>query len=274
MPLLRLQLHPLKKTPKQNTREQVAGVLQETLKAVRIHDQVVNRYDYALWKITRCFACGLRADAASLAAMAACVNEAHGKTVILSEEAATRENIIRLANFSYDSAPKNVISAGRHRGLTFWPWTYETMEARQAFAEDYLFGMSGLTTDYAWWTENLLEEIESKDITLRAGEALPKPLGRNKRNERFRLETAEAVKAEDLPDGTSLMLWRYKANLQLGDESFGSYYLYSEPFLLRTEPVSPDLPKTGDAGQPFLWLTLMLIGVSGLGTALMKRMRK
>ena len=206
--------------------------------------------------------------------MAACVNEAHGKTVILSEEAATRENIIRLANFSYDSAPKNVISAGRHRGLTFWPWTYETMEARQAFAEDYLFGMSGLTTDYAWWTENLLEEIESKDITLRAGEALPKPLGRNKRNERFRLETAEAVKAEDLPDGTSLMLWRYKANLQLGDESFGSYYLYSEPFLLRTEPVSPDLPKTGDAGQPFLWLTLMLIGVSGLGTALMKRMRK
>lgn len=173
------------------------------------------------------------------------------------------------ANFSKESPPRNVISAARHRGLTFWPWTYESYEDRQAFADDYLFGMSGLTTDFPWWTENLLEEIESEDLTITAGTELPKPYGRNKRNERVYLETAQAVKAEELPDGTSLMLWRYKANLLLGDESFGSYYLYSEPFILRTEP-APNIPKAGDEGNPLLWLALLLIGVSGLGAAALR----
>jgi len=44
------------------TKKYAQHFCRKALEAVRIHDQVVNRYDYALWKITRCFACGLRAD--------------------------------------------------------------------------------------------------------------------------------------------------------------------------------------------------------------------
>ena len=186
---------------------------------------------------------------------------------VLSELYSVLDTWNATANISYGGAPKEVLSAGRHRGMTFWPWTYDTEETRQAFAEDYLFGMSGLTTDFPWWTENLPEEIESEDITLPAGAELPKPYGRNKKKERVVLDDAEAVKAEGLPDGTSLMLCRCKADLQLGDESFGSYYLYSEPFILRTETPTADLPKTGDTGKPLLWTALMVTGASCLGAA-------
>lgn len=175
------------------------------------------------------------------------------------------------ANPDHTSLPKDVAAAARHRGLTFWPWTYTD---KSAFAEDYLFGMSGLTTDYPWWTENLLEEIESEDLSLKEGEPLPKPMGRNKRNERMPLETAEAVRVEDLPDGSALMIWRYKADLLLGDESFGSYYMYSEPFTLKTE-TPPPVPGTGDASAPALWMLCVLAGVSGLSApAALKLLRK
>ena len=164
------------------------------------------------------------------------------------------------ANMDFNSVPKDVVTAARHRGLTFWPWTYIEEDA---FAEDYLFGMSGLTTDYPWWTENLLEEIESADITLQEGENLPRPMGRNKKNERKPLENAEAVMVEDLPDGSSLMIWRYKADLTLGEKSFGQYYLYSEPFILKR--VTPLLPNTGDRASLLLWIACVLLGAAGLG---------
>ena len=175
------------------------------------------------------------------------------------------------ANIDYNSSPKKLITAARHRGLTFWPWTYTE---KAPFAEDYLFGMSGLTTDYPWWTENLLEEIEAEDLVLPSGEALPRPIGRNKRNERKILENAEAVWVENLPDGSRLMIWRYKADLNLGGESFGSYYMYSEPFILRTFPAQ-EVPKTGDRSAPGLWMAFMLAGFAGLAApAVLKALRK
>lgn len=135
-------------------------------------------------------------------------------------------------NPSYFDCPKDILLAARHRGLTVWPWTYEEKEE---FANDYLFGMSGLTTDYPWWTSNLIEEISSEDLTIREGEEIPKPQGRNKLDECTALASAEALKVEDLDDGGALMIWRYQADLLLGDESFGNYYLYSEPFIVKTE---------------------------------------
>lgn len=170
------------------------------------------------------------------------------------------------ANIDHGNVPWKVISAARHRGLTVWPWTYTD---KQAFADDYLFGVNGLTTDYAWWTENLLEEISSEDLTVREGENLPSPRGRTKKNEWRTLEGAEAVKAEELPDGSSLYLWRYKASLMLGDEQFGSYYLYSEPFTVKTEEIRP-IPQTGDSAEPFLWLA-MVLGGTGLSGFLIRR---
>lgn len=203
------------------------------------------------------------------------------KLVSPDDQEAVLENLFAVldawnatANPSYENMPKKILSAARHRGLTVWPWTY--ME-KQGFAEDYLFGVSGLTTDYPWWTENLLEEIESKDYTLQTGEKLPKPRGRTKRNAWKTLDTAEAVRVEDRPDGTSLMLWRYKADLTLGGERFGSYYLYSEPFLLKssspgptataslpTTPASTNVPGTRDGAVPLLWLALIALGALGM----------
>ena len=77
------------------------------------------------------------------------------------------------------------------------------------------------------------------------------------------------MKAEKLPDGSSLYLWRYKASLMLGDEQFGSYYLYSEPFTVKAEEIRP-IPQTGDSAEPFLWLA-MVLGGTGLSGFLIRR---
>lgn len=79
---------------------------------------------------------------------------------------------------------------------------------------------------------------------------------------------------EDLLDGSRLMIWRYKTDLTLGGESFGSYYMYSEPFILKTFS-SRDVPKTGDRSAPDLWLACMLAGIAGLAaSAALNELRK
>ena len=128
----------------------------------------------------------------------------------------------------------------------------------------------------------MIEEIASEDLTIQKGDKIPAPRGRNKKNEWRILEGAEAILAEELPDGSGLYLWRYKADLMLGDEFFGSYYLYSEPFVVNVvkagevekpepepEPVKP-VPKTGDSAEPFLWLA-MVLGDTGLLGFLIRR---
>ena len=57
------------------------------------------------------------------------------------------------SGFSYD-----VVSAGRHRGLTVWPWTYNDAAA---FAEAYLNGIYGLTTNFAWWASDFIVDIDA-----------------------------------------------------------------------------------------------------------------
>ncbi len=75
---------------------------------------------------------------------------------------------------SYFVLVKMVSPAAKHRGLTFWPWTYRSQDL---FINAYLLGTNGLTTDYNHWasawassisptqTEYQLAVGESKELT-------------------------------------------------------------------------------------------------------------
>lgn len=127
----------------------------------------------------------------------------------------------------YMAAGPELVSAGRHRGLITMTWTY-TIKAD--FARDYLFGLNGLTTDYPWWTSELIEEISSKDEKVKSLDEIAKPKGKNKLGDEIVLDNAELIKVEDIDGTHSLMIWKYKADMNLGGESLGNYYLYSNPF--------------------------------------------
>ena len=123
---------------------------------------------------------------------------------------------------------EEMVRAGRHRGLTVWPWTYIPGEA---FAHDYLSGVTGMTTDYAWDTSDYLVEISAEDVTAPMAEDIPRPQGTTRAGEMRTLEDAEPVLLEELSDTETLMIWRYRAEMVSGGESYGSYYLYSAPFV-------------------------------------------
>ena len=58
---------------------------------------------------------------------------------------------------------------------------------------------------------------------------------------RITLDTAEAVPVENISDSEMLMIWRYKAEMVQDGESFGSYYLDSNPFTVRL--LKPETPS-------------------------------
>ena len=148
-----------------------------------------------------------------------------------------------------------LVSAGRHRGLLTMTWTYSI---KNDFAKDYLFGLNGLTTDYAWWASELIEEISSKDENVKSLDEIAKPNAKNKQGNEFVLENAELVKVEDIDEEHALMIWRYKADMNLGGESFGNYYLYSNPFTVEipkaeqnnTDSSSQEPTKQQETEQP------------------------
>ena len=155
--------------------------------------------------------------------------------------------------------PAGAVKAARHRGLTVWPWTYdirnEEYEAR--FAADYVKGYSGLTADEAWIASAYIEEIDAEDQTVKSEEDLIKPAGTAKNGEEETLTGAEAVFIEDLNEaGTEkLMVWRYPANLDVDGKNYGTYYLYSNPFVMSLEVEEPEEEKVtyscteGEGGQ-------------------------
>ncbi len=51
-------------------------------------------------------------------------------------------------NPSYQGLNRELLEAAKHRGTTFWPWTYRDEAVGRAA---YLTGLNGLTTDYAQW---------------------------------------------------------------------------------------------------------------------------
>lgn len=126
------------------------------------------------------------------------------------------------------------VRAGRHRGLTVWPWTYQAgLEA--IFAKDYLAGVAGLTTDYAWVASDYIVEIRAEDAAAPDAGSLPKPQGITQVGASRTLADAEAVLLERLSDTQSLMIWRYRATLDWDGEALEQYYLYSNPFVMTVE---------------------------------------
>lgn len=128
------------------------------------------------------------------------------------------------SGFSYD-----VISAGRHRGLTVWPWTYNSAEG---FAEAYLNGIYGLTTNFSYWASDFIVDLDAEDVAITTGEPLPAPVITTQNGQQVSMEGLEAIALEGSLDeeGQALMIYRLKQELVIDGVSYGSYYLYSNPF--------------------------------------------
>ena len=128
------------------------------------------------------------------------------------------------SGFSYD-----VISAGRHHGLTVWPWTYNSAEG---FAEAYLNGIYGLTTNFSYWASDFIVDLDAEDVDLTVGEPLPAPVITTQNGQQVSVEGLEAIALEGSLDeeGQALMIYRLKQELVIDGVSYGSYYLYSNPF--------------------------------------------
>ncbi len=133
-------------------------------------------------------------------------------------------------NFEYD-----VAVAGRHRGLTVWPWTYNTPEQ---FADGYLKGLYGLTTNFAWWATDFIKDIRAEDVTIAAGDALPAPFVTTQNRQAITTpEEMELLVVEGSLDtaGSALCIYRLRQELVVDGQSFGNYYLYSNPFTVTVE---------------------------------------
>lgn len=148
-------------------------------------------------------------------------------------------------NPGYYGYGESTVQAGRHRGLTVWPWTYTTADI-SSFARDYLLGVSGMTVDEPWIASDFIVEISSEDVTEGSTEDIAKPVGRTKTGEERTLQSAELVTLEALNDaGTEqLMIWRYRASLDVNGVSYGSYYLYSNPFVVTSSAAAPTAEPT------------------------------
>lgn len=131
--------------------------------------------------------------------------------------------------FTYDLAV-----AGRHRGLTVWPWTYNKPEQ---FADAYLKGVYGLTTNFSWWATDFIRDIRATDVTIKAGEEIPAPVVKTQKGEVVAAEGLELIVVEGTIDaaGEALALYRLKLDLNIDGTSFGNYYIYSNPFTVTVE---------------------------------------
>lgn len=66
-------------------------------------------------------------------------------------------------NPSYGNLSKEIMEAAKHRGTTFWPWTFRD----QAIAETYYqYGTNGLTTDYAQWFSGYAVKVAPVSATI------------------------------------------------------------------------------------------------------------
>lgn len=124
--------------------------------------------------------------------------------------------------------------AGRHRGLTVWPWTYNKPEQ---FADAYLKGVYGLTTNYSWWATDFIRDIRAQDVTIKAGEEIPAPVVTTQKGEAVAAEGLELIVVDGAIDaaGEALALYRLKLDLVIDGTSFGNYYIYSNPFTVTVE---------------------------------------
>ena len=152
-------------------------------------------------------------------------------------EAALQQLMSRLDqwNATYNPTRKgygaSVVLAGRHRGLTVWPWTY-SLGSAEDFAGDYLSGVTAITGDHSWATSQIVVRIGAQDVTVDALSDVPAPQATTQAGEHLWLDDAELVELERPADDQVLAMWRYKAELVLDETSYGNYYLYSNPFVV------------------------------------------
>ena len=139
----------------------------------------------------------------------------------------------------YMHSHEEALLAARHRGLTVWPWTYRIDYGPEAFARDYLRGYAGLTCDYPWIASDYIVEIETRDAVAASIADLPRPMGRTQSGEIRTLADAEPVLLEPLPEGRSLVLWRYRAQMDVNGTNYGHYFLYSNPFVVSSREQDP-----------------------------------
>ena len=183
---------------------------------------------------------------------------------------------------------KSMVLAGRHRGLTVWPWTYEIESMGETFASDYLLGVNGMTLDQPWVASDYIVEILSEDLSAPSVSEIAKPQARTQAGELVTLDQAELVTIETNDIGTDmLMMWRYRAELTVNGESYGNYYLYSNPFSVKIEdtqteaptqapteateaPTEPEAPDKGaTVGTILLWILLGLASLAFIGAITM-----
>lgn len=129
-------------------------------------------------------------------------------------------------SFAYELAV-----VGRHRGLTVWPWTYNKPEQ---FADAYLKGIYGMTTNFAWWATDYIEDIRAEDVQIAPGEEVPGPVITTKKGEVVECDGLELVVVEGSLDtpGEALAIYRLEQELIVDGQSFGNYYMYSNPFVV------------------------------------------
>jgi len=74
-------------------------------------------------------------------------------------------------NPSYGSLAPEVMEAAKHRGTTFWPWTFRNLADAEKY---YLAGTHGLTTDYAQWFSDYPVTVEpvKSNLVVAANSAL------------------------------------------------------------------------------------------------------
>ena len=129
------------------------------------------------------------------------------------------------------------LRAARHRGLTVWPWTYITSYKVESFARDYMTGYAGLTSDSPWFATDYIIRIDAEDVTAASAEAIPRPMGWTQNGASRTLQAAEPVFIEQLSETQALAIWRYRAQFEVDGASYGSYCLYSNPFVVtRPQP--------------------------------------
>lgn len=149
-----------------------------------------------------------------------------------------------------------MVRAGRHRGLTVWPWTYQEPNA---FARDFLAGVNGMTVNNTWIMSDHIKEIAAHDVTVSSVSEVEKPKGITRTGKEKVLEDAELIKAEQISDDESLMIWRYKAPMEMNGENYGSYYLYSAPFTVTVG--HPAVAKKSVIGVGLFAGLILIVGV-------------
>ncbi len=143
------------------------------------------------------------------------------------------------------------VADGRHRGITVWPWTYNK---EVDFANAYLSGIYGITTNYAFWASDYPKQIVASDLKTENGGKLDFSV-LSQRGEILNRQL-ELVQISGIPvsmdkdgtitseeTGTALVMLRLVEKLDVGGADLSeigdtTYALYSNPVTI--EIIEPE----------------------------------